>query len=97
LGNISYRLSETVSVADAQSRLRSIKPAGEGTATFERVTAHLVENNVNLDKLQIRYGASLAIDPKTETFTGGMADKANPMLTRDYRKGFEVPSSAEKV
>jgi predicted dehydrogenase len=97
LGNISYHLSETVSVAEAQSRLRSIKPAGEGSATFERFTGHLAENNVNLDKLQIRYGATLAIDPKTETFTGGMADKANPMLTREYRKGFEVPATAEKV
>ncbi len=97
LGNISYHLSENVSVAEAQSRLRSIKPAGEGPATFERFTGHLAENNVNLDKLQIRYGATLAIDPKTESFTGGMADKANPMLTREYRKGFEVPATAEKV
>ena len=30
------------------------------------------------------------MDAKTQRFTGEMADKANPMLTREYRKGFEI-------
>ena len=37
-----------------------------------------------------RIGPKLIIDPKTETFTGSLASKANPMLFREYRKGFEV-------
>jgi hypothetical protein len=37
-------------------------------------------------------GAFLTMDPKTERFTGN--DKANQLLTRDYRKPFVVP---EKV
>ncbi len=97
LGNISYRLGEQVSVADAKQRLAGAKLASEATATFERFTNHLVENKVNLDKTQVGFGPVLALDPKSETFTGSLADKANPMLSREYRKGFEVPASAEKV
>ena len=36
-------------------------------------------------------GAPLTLDPKTERFVGN--DKANEMLTRKYRKGFEVPEN----
>jgi predicted dehydrogenase len=97
LGNISYRLGEQVSVAEAKQRLAGTKLSAEATATFERVTQHLADNKVNLDKTQIGFGPLLAIDPKAETFTGALADKANPMLSREYRKGFEVPSSADKV
>ena len=35
-------------------------------------------------------GRALTFDPRTETFAG---DKdADRLLTRDYRKGFEVPA-----
>lgn len=34
-------------------------------------------------------GAFLTMDSKTERFTGN--DKANQLLTRDYRKPFVVP------
>lgn len=37
-------------------------------------------------------GAFLTMEPRTERFTGN--DKANQLLTRDYRKPFVVP---EKV
>ena len=39
-----------------------------------------------------RVGARLALDPQAERFVGN--EQANAMLTRPYRKGFEVP---EKV
>ena len=42
-----------------------------------------------------RFGPPLTIDPKTETVHGrqGRA-KANAMLTREYRKGFELKEIA---
>jgi hypothetical protein len=39
----------------------------------------------------------LKVDGRAETFSGAMSDKANPLLTREYRKGFEVPASAKLV
>jgi hypothetical protein len=45
---------------------------------------------VPLDKTNYLLGRRLTIDPKTETFVNEA--EANRMLTRDYRKGFEVPA-----
>ena len=39
------------------------------------------------------FGPVLPIDPKTERFTGNN-DKANAMLSREYRKGFEPTERA---
>jgi predicted dehydrogenase len=94
LGNISYKLGEQASVADIQSHLAQTKVKTEALETFDRFSRHLADNNVDLQKHHITYGPTLAIDGKAETFTGPGSDKANPMLTRDYRKGFVVPSSA---
>jgi hypothetical protein len=51
---------------------------------------HLKENKVPLDDTKCRVGKSLKIDAKKEAFVD---DKdANAMMTREYRKGFEVPA-----
>lgn len=94
LGNISYRLGDTVSVNEAKERLQSIKAKDDLLDTFGRFTKHLADNNVDLEKHKIQYGAVLALDGKAETFTGPGSDKANPMLTREYRKPFVVPSAS---
>ena len=36
------------------------------------------------------YGSKLTFDNKQGKFVGEGADKANPLMTREYRKGFEV-------
>ena len=95
LGNISYRLGEPVPLADVRSHLEATRPAAEALETFERFSGHLAENHVDLEKHPIQFGARLALDGKAETFTGPLSDKANPMLSRDYRKGFVVPQAAE--
>jgi hypothetical protein len=97
LGNVSYRLGETVSVEEAQHRLDKIKQRGEALETFERVKHHLADNQVDVQSAKIQFGAALTIDGKAETITGSMSGTANPLLTRDYRKGFEVPASAQLV
>ena len=44
-----------------------------------------------LDKyLKSRKGRKLTLDPKNEVFVSD--SQANAMLTREYRKGFEVPA-----
>lgn len=88
LGNISYRLGETMTVAEVKERLPQNK---ENAATIERFTQHLKDNNLEGEATKIALGANLTL--KGEEFVGEGAEAANPMLTREYRKGFEVPSA----
>jgi predicted dehydrogenase len=97
LGNISYRLGESVPMAEAARRLESQKAKDECLETFERTKSHLADNGLNVNDTNIQFGAFLTLDGKAETFTGAMAEKANPMLSREYRKGFEVPANAKLV
>jgi predicted dehydrogenase len=46
----------------------------------------------HLANISYRLGRSLNFDPATEKFVGD--DEANAMLTKEYRKGFEVPQLA---
>jgi predicted dehydrogenase len=84
LGNISYRLGQTGDVAKAELD-------AEGKETLARMLEHLKENKVENPPVCI--GKHLAFDPKTERFPESEKE-ANAMLTRDYRKGFEVPARA---
>jgi predicted dehydrogenase len=95
LGNVSYRLGEVVPGSEVQKRLESAKAKDECLATFERFKTHLRDNQISADTTPLHFGALLAIDGKAESFTGSQSAKANTMLTREYRKGFEVPSSAK--
>ena len=97
LGNVSYRLGEALSAAAVAERLDGMKAGDECRETFERFKAHLAANKVDVDRVPLQFGASLTIDPKTEAFTGPLSEKANPMLSREYRAGFEVPASASLV
>jgi predicted dehydrogenase len=89
LGNISYRLGDEQPFGQKPQAFAKDKDAGE---TFERMEQHLKDNKVALDTVKCRVGRKLNLEPTKEVFLG---DKdANAMLTREYRKGFEVP---EKV
>jgi predicted dehydrogenase len=84
LGNISYRLGTSGDVAKASLD-------GEGKETLARMLEHLKENNV--DKPPVVIGKRLPFDPKAERFPESEKE-ANALLTREYRKGFEVPARA---
>ena len=88
LGNVSYRLGTETPFDKAADALAD----KESHETFERMEKHLKDNEVSLDEAKCRVGRRLKFDPKTETFIG---DKdADALLTREYRKGFEVPAKA---
>jgi predicted dehydrogenase len=89
LGNISYRLGSDQRFSQGSKALGGDK---ETQATFERFREHLSDKLGPIAKISYRVGARLEVDPKTETFTNNK--DANAYLTREYRKGFEVP---EKV
>jgi len=81
LGNISYRLGSVGASA-------SVDASPEGKEALARMLEHLNQNKV--ENVPLRIGPRLPLDPKSERFPESMKE-ANTMLTRDYRKGFEVP------
>ncbi len=84
LANISYRLGTEQPVGKAE-KVSTDKSVNEFAAGM---LAHLKANKLNAEKTVGRFGPVLAIDAKTERFTNN--DKANALLTREYRKGFEL-------
>jgi predicted dehydrogenase len=90
LGNISYRLGSLIEVSDARANLESSK---EATETFERFVSHLKDNNVDLGKDKVHFGPRLKVDGKAENFPGN--EKANAMLTREYREPYVVPPAGQ--
>ncbi|MFO0878502.1 MAG: Gfo/Idh/MocA family oxidoreductase [Gemmataceae bacterium] len=88
LANISYRLGED---AAFPARVSSLGDNKDVLDTIERMQEHLsIGNKIDLKTIQCRMGRKLKIDPKTESIVGDKA--ASKLLTRDYRKGFEVPA-----
>jgi len=88
LANISVRQSEKAPF------IPKTKAFGDNKAVLEtlaRMEEHLGANGVKLENTEYALGRKLAFDPKTERFSD---DQANALLTREYRKGFEVPSKA---
>jgi predicted dehydrogenase len=87
LANISYRLGRGVAFDRRNGVLGDDAAANE---TLNRTIEHLTTNMVPLEKTQLRVGRRLTVDPRAENF--GNDREANALLTREYRRGFEVPS-----
>ena len=91
LGNISYRLGTKIAAGDAWKTIEKSKSTDNAKDTFERTMAHLKDNKLEADGIQLQVGPVLAFDPKTESFDGEQKAEANPMLTRQYRAPYVVP------
>lgn len=89
LANISYRLGAETAFDKDISAFDSNKDAKDALG---RMLEHLKDNKVDHSKAVGRIGPKLTIDTEKEVFTGGTPDlaKANAMLTREYRKGFDI-------
>jgi predicted dehydrogenase len=90
LANISYRLGTEAPIGKSET-VSSDKTLNEFAAAM---VAHLKANGVEIEKTVGRFGPVLAVDPKTEKFTGSGVEAANKMLFREYRKGFELKEIA---
>ena len=86
LANISYRLGIETTF---DKNISSFSGCKEADNALDRMKDHLKSNNVDLSKAIGRVGPKLGMDPKTEQFTGNNT-AANQMLSREYRKGFEL-------
>jgi len=85
--NISYRLGEHMQPEKLREAISSDHELSESVG---RMMEHLGANGVDLAKTPATLGALLTMDPTTERFIGN--DKANDLLTRDFRKPFVVPT-----
>lgn len=93
IGNASYYMGENdkVSVKEAEDIVGKLGGADDHLDTLHRTVEHLQANGVDLERTPISMGKFLHIDPQTETFIDD--DAANALLTREYRKEFEVPAA----
>lgn len=90
LANISYRLGEPVPF---QPKTKAFGDNKEVYESLQRMEEHLgKDNSVKLVESSYRLGPTLKFDAVTESFTN--SPEANKLLTRQYRKPFQVP---EKV
>ena len=79
-------------VAKAQQAATEARPYSENLTS---VMQHLAANGVDISDPKLHVGPWLKMDPKTERFTNNEA--ANKLLTREYRKGYEVPEAPKAV
>lgn len=85
---ISYRLGKQASIGQVKEAIEAFGGADATVETLDRTIAHLKGQGVDLKETPMTLGPVLQMDAKTETFTNNNA--ANAMLTRNYRKNFEV-------
>ena len=88
-GNISYRLGAKKNPNEIKEAMKDHEGMVE---SWDRMAAHLAQNDVDITKDKVALGVPLKMDGKTEKFIGNA--KANEMLTRNYRAPYIVP---EKV
>jgi len=88
MGNISYRLGQTVSRTEILDRIGNNRDLAEA---FERVQDHLLLNGVDVKLTPRVAGPWLTMDPQAERFTGEFADEANRLVRGSYREPFVVP------
>ncbi len=89
LANISYRMGKPEKFDPDTMSLGDNKLVVDA---YQNLKENLTAVDVDLAKTDYLLGPKLEFNPKTEKFVGN--EKADQMLSREYRKGFEVP---EKV
>ncbi len=77
-------------MSELKESFKNIKCNDNPAETFDRIEKHLEDTKVDLSNIKYQMGAILEFDPKTEKFIGNA--EADKQLTREYRKGFEVPA-----
>jgi hypothetical protein len=91
MANVSHRLGKQ---APPEVIRETIQASRELSDAFERCREYLRENEVNLDTTPAVSGPWVTFDPKKERFVNDLADQANALSQREYRKPFVVPKIA---
>ncbi len=88
-GAISHVLGTPKTAAEIEKEVSGNKLWAD---SWNRMAEHLAANKVDVSDPKLNVGPWLEMNPKTEKFTNNEA--ANKLLTREYRKGYEVPEAA---
>jgi predicted dehydrogenase len=88
MGNISHRVGRERRSEEVAAAIRGNK---EMSDSFERFKSHLRANEVDLAKTRVVLGPMLEMDTEKERFVGEFSDRANALVSRDYRRPFVVP------
>ncbi len=92
LPNISYRLGTQVPMADAKAQFAS---RADVTEAFDRFSAHLTANGVDVAKTAVTLGPVLDMLPDEERFASNsaydMGAWANRMVRDNYRAPYVMP------
>eukprot|EP00752_Nemacystus_decipiens_P016609 g14849.t1 len=86
ISNIAYKAGQSMAEQEVLERFGHDDDLKESIARYAKVRQ---DNGVD-PGVQWTYGSKLTFDNKQGKFVGDHADKANPLMTRAYRKGFEV-------
>ncbi len=92
VGNISYRLGQPEPPEVIARRLEEYQLHEDVPQTLARMTSHLRDNGVDLQRTKLAIGPLLRIDSAREAFVDH--PKANALLTREYRLPFVVPAAS---
>jgi predicted dehydrogenase len=85
-GGMSHQLGERATANECREAAGMNELFAE---SFDRMNKHLQANGINTDQSVLTLGAMLEFETKTETAKGN--DRAQQMLTREYREPFVVP------
>ena len=89
----AYRLGKPATVDEVKEAVEAFGGDDDNVEALGRTVAHLKKHDVDLTKTPLTLGPVLTMDTKTEIFIDN--PEADAMLTREYRKGFEVPKAGE--
>ena len=93
IGNISWRLGQTVSPAELRAELEKLKVHTQFLEAFDRTVQHLRDNQVDLESTKLTLGALLHPDENREAVANNAP--ADVFLSREYRQPFVVPTEKE--
>jgi predicted dehydrogenase len=91
MANVSHRLGKPSSLEATRAALSD---NAEMADAFDRCSAYLRENGVDLDRTPATLGPWVTFDEKKCRFVGDFADAANGLARREYRKPFELTNVA---
>lgn len=89
LANIAFRLGREYSKDQALAAYKDFKPWNEMMEGWFH--KQLADNQIDWQEAGLKLSSVLEFDPKKEVFVGASATPAaQALLTREYRKGFEI-------
>jgi predicted dehydrogenase len=90
LANVSQRLGSAAERDALRSSLGETSSLGE---PLERLLAHLDANAIDPAKEPLVLGPRLEVDPAAERFVADEHERANRLLTREYREPYVLPEA----